>query len=139
MAKAKKIHGLQCSAPAAGGLRLVFTTRVGELLEWRKAALDWSDPEGVHSMRVASRRLRSAMRDFLPYLPKRSFASSTRRFKEIADLLGEVRDSDVAILALEEIEKKAPAEHAAALRTIDANFNRAVEGLRVVEDVPWIP
>lgn len=27
-----------------------------------------------------------------------------------------------------------PAEHAAALRTIDANFNRAVEGLRVVED-----
>jgi thiamine-phosphate pyrophosphorylase len=27
-----------------------------------------------------------------------------------------------------------PAEHAAGLRTIDANFNRAVEGLRVVED-----
>ncbi|WP_254506737.1 thiamine phosphate synthase [Anatilimnocola floriformis] len=27
-----------------------------------------------------------------------------------------------------------PAEQAAALRTIDANFNRAVEGLRVVED-----
>lgn len=27
-----------------------------------------------------------------------------------------------------------PTEHAAALRTIDANFNRAVEGLRVVED-----
>jgi thiamine-phosphate pyrophosphorylase len=27
-----------------------------------------------------------------------------------------------------------PAEHAAALRAIDANFNRAVEGIRVVED-----
>src|SRR5690349_7327619 len=27
-----------------------------------------------------------------------------------------------------------PAEHSNCLRTIDANFNRAVEGLRVVED-----
>ena len=130
MAKAKKIHGLQCGAPVVDGIRLVFTTRVGELLEWRKAALDWSDPEGVHSMRVASRRLRSAMRDFLPYLPKRSFASSTRRFKELADALGEVRDQDVAILALEEIEKKAPAEHAAALKQFIAKRKEAREHQR---------
>jgi CHAD domain-containing protein len=130
MAKAKKIHELQCGAPVADGIRVVFTTRVGELLEWRKAALDWSDPEGVHSMRVASRRLRSAMRDFLPYLPKRSFASSTRRFKDIADALGEVRDQDVAILALEEIEKKAPAEHAAALKQFIAKRKEAREHQR---------
>ena len=108
MAKAKKIQGLHCNAPVTEGIRLVFTTRVNELLGWRKAALDWSDPEGVHSMRVASRRLRSAMRDFLPYLPKRSFVWSSKRFKAIADALGEVRDQDVAIQALEEIEKKVP-------------------------------
>ena len=115
MAKPKKIRGLDCSAPAVQGMRLAFTARFNEMLEWRKEALDWTDPEGVHSMRVASRRLRSMLRDFLPYLPKRSFASVIKQFKRLADALGEVRDQDVAIQVLEEIEKKAPAEHAAAL------------------------
>lgn len=130
MAKAKKIHGLQCGAPVGDGIKLVFATRVSELLDWRKAALDWSDPEGVHSMRVASRRVRSVMRDFLPYLPKRSFASSIKRFKGIADALGEVRDQDVAIQALEEIEKKAPAEHAAALNQFIAKRKEVRERQR---------
>ena len=116
MAKPKKIRGFDCSAPAVQGMRLAFTTRFNEMLEWRKEAVDWSDPEGVHSMRVASRRLRSMLRDFLPYLPKRSFASVLKQFKRLADALGEVRDQDVAIQVLEEIEKKAPAEHAAALK-----------------------
>lgn len=98
------------------GIRLVFLTRFSELLEWGKEALDWSNPEGVHSMRVASRRLRSAMRDFLPYIPRRSFASVVKRLKSLAGALGEVRDQDVAIQALEEIQKKAPAAHADALK-----------------------
>ncbi len=116
MAKAKKIRGLDCRAPAVSGIRLVLVMRFKELLEWRKTALDWSDPEGVHSMRVASRRLRSTLRDFMPYLPKRSFASALKQLKSLADALGEVRDQDVAILVLEDIEKKAPAEHSAALK-----------------------
>jgi CHAD domain-containing protein len=116
MAKAKKIPGLKCNAPAAPGIRLVFSTRFNEMIEWRKTALDWSDPEGVHSMRVASRRLRSTMRDFLPYVPKRSFTSVIKQLKSLADALGAVRDQDVAIQALEEIAQKAPGEYPAALR-----------------------
>lgn len=130
MAKAKQIHGLHCGAPVGDGVRLVFTTRISELLKWRRAALDWSDPEGVHSMRVASRRLRSAMRDFLPYLPKRSFVSAGKRFKSIADALGEVRDQDVAIHALEEIEKKVPAAHAAGLKQFIAKRKEVREHQR---------
>ena len=118
MAKAKKIRELDCNAPAAHGIRLVFLTRFAEMIEWRKTALDWSNPEGVHSMRVASRRLRSAMRDFLPYIPKRSFASVLKQLKGLADALGDVRDQDVAIPALEAIAKKAPAEHSAALKEL---------------------
>ena len=60
-------------------------------------------------MRVASRRLRSALRDFQPYLRKRGLTSVQKRLRNLAGSLGEVRDHDVAILALEELEKKAPA------------------------------
>ena len=82
---------------------------------WRDAALDWSDPEGVHSMRVASRRLRSTLRDFTPYLHKRRLSGAMKQLKKLADTVGEVRDHDVAIIALEELKTHAPRELSAAL------------------------
>ena len=85
---------------------------------FRQAALDWSDPEGVHSMRVASRRLRSAMRDFMPYLRQRGITSVLKQTKNIAAALGEVRDQDVAIIALEKIQKQAPAEVSDAVQQL---------------------
>jgi CHAD domain-containing protein len=78
------------------------------MLEWRDVALDWTDPEGVHSMRVASRRLRSTLRDFAPYLHKRPLNSAGKKLKHVADTLGEVRDLDVALLAFAEIKTEAP-------------------------------
>src|SRR5215213_8322656 len=97
MAKAKRIRGIDCNAPAPAGMKLVLVTRFAELQAWREAALDWTDPEGVHSMRVASRRLRSALRDFMPYIRKRPLAQMLKQLRSIADALGEVRDQDVAI------------------------------------------
>ena len=86
----------------------MLAARFKELNEWRDVALDWSDPEGVHSMRVASRRLRSALRDFTPYLHKRPLHSAGKKLKRVADTLGEVRDLDVAMIALTEIKTGAP-------------------------------
>jgi CHAD domain-containing protein len=117
MAKAKRIR-IKCNAPASAGIKLVLVTRFDELLSWREGALDWNDPEGVHSMRVASRRLRSASRDFLPYVRKRRLARVLKGLKQLAAALGEVRDHDVAILGLEEIRKQAPRESAAALNEL---------------------
>lgn len=110
MAKAKNISGIDCDAAVAMGIHLVLTARIEEMCSLREKALDWSDPEGVHDMRVASRRLRSALRDFMPHLRKPSLTSSLRQTKTIADALGGVRDQDVAIIALEKIATKAPAE-----------------------------
>ena len=110
MAKAKHIPGIECDAPAADGIQLVLTGRLREMCAFRKKALDWTDPEGVHDMRVASRRLRSALRDFAPYLRKRQMKASLEEIKRIADALGEVRDEDVAILALEKVMQRAPAQ-----------------------------
>ncbi len=94
----------------------MLITRFGEMVGLHKAALNWSDPEGVHSMRVASRRLRSALRDFSPYVRKRGLTSSVKQIKSIADALGEVRDQDVAIAALEKTATQAPAEISATLK-----------------------
>jgi CHAD domain-containing protein len=118
MAKAKRIKGIKCNDAAAVGIRLVLETRFEEMYGFRQAALDWSDPEGVHSMRVASRRLRSAMRDFMPYLRQRGLSSVLKQTKAIAGALGEVRDQDVAIIALEKIQKQTNAEVAAALQQL---------------------
>lgn len=115
MAKAKRIKGLKCNSVAASGIKLVLLTRFEEMCAFREVTLDWSDPEGVHSMRVGSRRLRSALKDFMPYLRKRGLTSVLKQLKNLADALGDVRDQDVAILALDEIESRAPAHLRTAL------------------------
>ena len=108
MAKAKRVKGIKCNAAAPEGIKLVLLKRFEELSDLRDAALDWSEPEGVHSMRVASRRLRSALRDFMPYLRKRGITSVQKQLRALAAVLGEVRDQDVAIMALEKLESNAP-------------------------------
>lgn len=116
MAKAKRIKGIKCNSVAPAGMKLVLLTRFEELYGFHETALDWTDPEGVHSMRVASRRLRSALRDFTPYIRKRALASVLKELKDIADALGAVRDQDVAIMALEKMVSHAPAELSPALK-----------------------
>lgn len=118
MAKAKQIPGIECDEAATAAVALVLMPRLEEMCLLRKAALDFKDPEGVHDMRVASRRVRSALRDFAPHLRKTKMASSTKELKEVADKLGVVRDLDVAIIALEKLQKKASAEISSGLQRI---------------------
>jgi len=118
MAKAKKITGIDCDGAATEAVPLVLGPRLEEMCLLRKDALDFKDPEGVHDMRVASRRLRSAIRDFAPHLRKTKIAPSTKLLKEIADKLGVVRDHDVAIIALEKLQKKASPEVSSGLQRI---------------------
>jgi CHAD domain-containing protein len=118
MAKARNIFGIDCDAPGATAIRLVLTARLEEMCALRESALDWGDPEGVHDMRVASRRLRSAVQDFMPYLRKRLLAASLKEIKAVADALGRVRDHDVAIIALEKLAAKAPEEIAPGIQRL---------------------
>ncbi len=104
--KAKKISGLDCSAPADQMIRLVLRTQLKALCKLREPALDWSDSEGVHDMRVLSRRMRSAISDFQPHLRKPGLP--VRNVRAIARSLGEVRDEDVALAALEALQAHAP-------------------------------
>lgn len=104
MAADKELKDVDCDAAALEGIRAVLRGRLSEMCDLRAAALEWEDIEGVHRMRVASRRLRSALRDFEEFVGRD--AVPQRRLKEAADALGDVRDQDVAIAALEKVRKK---------------------------------
>ena len=61
--KGKHIEGLDCSAAADEMIRHVLRAQVNAMCAVRKEALSFTDPEGVHKMRVLSRRLRSTIAD----------------------------------------------------------------------------
>ena len=83
-------------------------------------ALAGTDIEGVHDVRVASRRLRAAMDVAAPAFPGKWYKALHRTAKEITGALGEVRDRDVLLEALYADRKVAPlAEHPGINRLID--------------------
>lgn len=110
MAKANKLTGIDEHANVVDGALLVLRARLDEMSGLREKALDWSDIEGVHDMRVASRRVRSAARDFAPYFRRRHLRPWRTEVKVVADALGQVRDQDVALAALEKLAQEAPPE-----------------------------
>jgi CHAD domain-containing protein len=79
-------------------------TRTDELFEHEQGVLDTSDIERVHDMRVATRRLRAVLEIFEPCFPKGDFKTALRDVKALADALGERRDPDVHIEAMETFE-----------------------------------
>ena len=95
--------------------------------------LDVDDIKRVHDMRVATRRLRAALEIFGPCFPRRELKAALRQVKALADALGERRDRDVAIDALETIAESmtAPDRHGietliVRLRAEQATANEAL-------------
>ncbi len=122
MAKGKSITGLDCSASAEEMIRLVLSAQMKTMCTLRDKALDWKDPEGVHQMRVISRRLRSAISDFRPFLRRTKLPQA--KLRVIADALGAVRDQDVALVALEALEARASLEAAEGIALIVEEHRR---------------
>lgn len=56
------------------------------------------DPEGVHQMRVATRRLRSCFRFYRPWVPKPTTEAIAGELKWLTTQLGPARDWDVFLL-----------------------------------------
>ncbi len=72
------------------------------------------EPEGVHQMRVALRRLRSCLIFFKPLIPVDSYLELKQQIKWLSGLMGPVRDWDIFILSIEdmlEIKSKPSSVH----------------------------
>jgi CHAD domain-containing protein len=108
MAKAEDIDVTPREPYRRAGARIV-RVRADELFAHAPGVLDTDDIERVHDMRVASRRLRAVLEIFAPCFPPAEFKGVLRDVKQLADALGERRDPDVHIAAMQSFAKAAPA------------------------------
>ena len=105
MAKARDIPGIEPDATFREAAASAVEVRADEVFSFRDRALDTGDIEGVHDMRVATRRLRAVMEIFAVCFPKEQHRRALREVKDLADVLGERRDPDVMIDGLEAVAK----------------------------------
>jgi len=87
----------------AGVLSRYLSALRGEMEGVRQA----EDIEFVHRMRVASRRLRSALPQFESCFPKKPYKDWVKQIRKITQALGAARDTDVQIQALEQAAAEA--------------------------------
>lgn len=107
---------------ASSGQRLVLE-RVRKMLEWRDEVLKHNDIEAVHKMRVATRRLRAVLDAYEILCDAKTFKRIYRRVKQIADILGMARDTDVMIDGLQQQLAQVSPEEQAGLHWLIARLD----------------
>ena len=118
MARAREVPGFDCDEPFELAAARVVEARAAEVFEHSRTVLDLDDIEPVHDMRVATRRLRTALEIFEPCFPRKQLRKALEQVKELADALGERRDRDVAIESLEGLAAEAAAADREPLATL---------------------
>ena len=132
MAKAQEIE-VDPDEPYRRAAARVVRVRAAELFELGDGVLDTRDIERVHDMRVASRRLRAVLEIFAPCFPSSEFKGVLRDVKQLADALGERRDPDVHIDALQSFSKAlAAANKPGVARLVEEGRARQSRGNEVL-------
>lgn len=104
------IPGVAADTPLGDAARALLLAKAEPLFELEEAARSGADADAVHDMRVASRRLREALRLVRPLYPDKPFRKWYRRIRRITRALGPVRDSDVFIEAFSRLSGTVGAE-----------------------------
>jgi CHAD domain-containing protein len=108
------------TAEYAAAMRDLIAVRWAAVWKAIPVAIAGEDIEGVHDVRVASRRLRAAMDVAVGCFPDSWYVPLHRVAKEITAELGEVRDRDVTIEFLhKDLDTAPPGEHPGIQRLID--------------------
>jgi CHAD domain-containing protein len=122
MAKARQIPGIAPDSSFREAAASAVEVRADELFSFADGVLDRDDIERVHDMRVASRRLRAVLEVFGPCFPKKELRRTLREVKALADDLGERRDPDVAIAALERVAAELGASDRAGIESLESEL-----------------
>jgi CHAD domain-containing protein len=90
--KARKVKGLDPNGPLRENAIRIVATRLDELYSFDPQG----DPQALHDMRIAAKRLRYILELAGPALGKGA-SNGAREAKEIQTLLGELHDCDVML------------------------------------------
>lgn len=105
---AKSPYDIAPQASFAQAARTSLRQQLEELLRNLPGTRAGDNVEALHDMRVASRRLRSALSVFAASYPARQFGPLEKQVAKITDALGAVRDADVLIEFIQTQRQTAP-------------------------------
>jgi inorganic triphosphatase YgiF len=126
--KAKPV-ALSADASATTAFRIVARSCLAQLLENEHVLLRCRDPEAVHQMRVAIRRLRAALSLFKPVVASPASDTVKEDLRRIGRALGEARDLDVRIAAVQERGQEMSPAELSFLQDAQARRDRIYDGL----------
>jgi CHAD domain-containing protein len=78
--------------------RVILYGKGEDFFRLKEKVLETFDPEDIHDLRVASRRLREGLDLFAPCYPSESVTRFLRKVKRVTRYLGEMRNTDEALL-----------------------------------------
>lgn len=117
--KARKVKKLDPRGPLSENAARILLVRLSELQAFAPQALEASESEAQHDLRIAAKRLRYVL-EATGFCFGRPASTALKRAKDVQDLLGEVHDCDVMLPRLH--------EHRRALRLEDAEGVRRRAG-----------
>ena len=126
MAKAWKVKGIAPHKSLRACARRIITHHFRRMMTFKAGAIDGTDIEFVHDMRVASRRLRAAMQNFADCfaLKRKAFRRHLKEIERITSTLGGVRDLDVLIDRFQNDAASLSAEAQAGIEHLIQGFRR---------------
>ena len=101
MARPWKVVDLDPNENMKACLYKILQTRFQETFSYEQSTIKGDDPEALHDMRVAARRLRAILRMFRECFPKKKFKKHDEELQGLIRSLGAVRELDVFIRLLE--------------------------------------
>ena len=98
---------LQAIWPTGLAAQYIVLSSFRNMLDCRQAVLDNQDTEGVHKIRVAARRTRTAMQTFAGLLPGKMVKRHRSRLAKFTRAFGTARDLDVLLEYLADRDESA--------------------------------
>jgi CHAD domain-containing protein len=115
MSSSFRVQGVDADTPVGVAAERILAAKAEPLFALEKDAAGGRDADAIHDMRVASRRLREALKLFAPVYRRKMFDTWYGTVSVVTKSLGRVRDADVFIGEFHSLLRSAkdPAERAA--------------------------
>ena len=113
---------MEAATPLWAAATVLLDERERDFFRRRDRVLKTFDPEDIHDLRVASRRLREGLLLFAPCYPGDGLAWILKRIRKVTRLLGDIRNSDEAALFFATLVDELDAACRADLSRLVATF-----------------